>query len=164
METRGSGQKEEPLVSVYALRHRKIGFDHCVLLPGSLCEKQVEGLNMNSLRFCFFLVSFLLGSSVFVQVASQDTMPEEVMQRIYEEIKTPYKYGLVLIPGDSGKMVDSPSVFRHGHSWYMTYIVFDGRGYETWLAHSDNLLNWKTLGRIISFTGSLPFIRRCKLL
>jgi len=27
----------------------------------------------------------------------------------------------------------------------MTYILFDGRGYETWLAKSVNLLQWKTL-------------------
>jgi predicted GH43/DUF377 family glycosyl hydrolase len=34
----------------------------------------------------------------------------------------------------------------------MTYIVFDGKGYETWLAQSDNLLNWETKGRLMSFT------------
>jgi predicted GH43/DUF377 family glycosyl hydrolase len=34
----------------------------------------------------------------------------------------------------------------------MTYIVFDGKGYETWLAQSDDLLNWKTKGRLMSFT------------
>jgi predicted GH43/DUF377 family glycosyl hydrolase len=34
----------------------------------------------------------------------------------------------------------------------MTYIVFDGQGYETWLAESANLLQWKTKGKILSFT------------
>jgi len=34
----------------------------------------------------------------------------------------------------------------------MTYIVFDGKGYETRLAKSDDLLNWKTLGKIMPFT------------
>jgi predicted GH43/DUF377 family glycosyl hydrolase len=33
----------------------------------------------------------------------------------------------------------------------MTYILFDGRGYETWLAKSRNLLDWKTLGKIMTF-------------
>lgn len=39
----------------------------------------------------------------------------------------------------------------------MTYVIYngkgakDGRGYETWLAESDNLLEWKTLGRILSY-------------
>lgn len=34
----------------------------------------------------------------------------------------------------------------------MTYIVFDGQGYETWLAKSKDLLNWETQGRIMTFT------------
>lgn len=74
------------------------------------------------------------------------------MDQIYEEIKTPFKYGLVLIPEDSTKMVDSPSVFRVDNLWYMTYIVFDGKGYETWLAVSSDLLHWEKKGRILSFT------------
>jgi hypothetical protein len=36
----------------------------------------------------------------------------------------------------------------------MTYIVFDGRGYETWIAKSTNLLEWKTLGKIMSFSDT----------
>jgi predicted GH43/DUF377 family glycosyl hydrolase len=36
----------------------------------------------------------------------------------------------------------------------MTYIVFDGRGYETWLAESKDLVNWTSEGRIMSFTDS----------
>ena len=30
--------------------------------------------------------------------------------------------------------------------------IFDGRGYETWLAESDDLLQWTTTGRLMSFT------------
>jgi len=71
------------------------------------------------------------------------------MSRIYEEVRTPYKYGVVVEGGD-GKMVDSPSVFRHDGAWYMVYIVFDDTGYETMLARSDDLLHWRTLGRILS--------------
>ncbi|WP_276501037.1 glycosylase [Terrimonas pollutisoli] len=76
------------------------------------------------------------------------------MQKVYEEVKTPYKYGLVLVPENSNKKVDCPSVFRKGKYWYMTYIQFDGRGYETWLAKSKNLLGWETLGRIMSFSDT----------
>lgn len=74
----------------------------------------------------------------------------EQMKAIYEEIKTPYKYGVVL-KGEGGRKVDSPSVFRHGDKWYMAYITFDGTGYETLLATSDNLLDWKPLGKILPF-------------
>lgn len=74
------------------------------------------------------------------------------MNQVYEKIKAPYKYGLVLVPEDKGKMVDSPSVFRHDGVWYMTYIVFDGKGYETMLATSSDLLSWETKGKLLSFT------------
>lgn len=77
-------------------------------------------------------------------------VPVEVMQSLYETVKTPFKYGVVL-KGEQGKMVDSPSVFRHGDKWYMAYIIFDGRGYETALAESDDLLSWNKLGNILSF-------------
>jgi len=49
-------------------------------------------------------------------------------------------------------MVDSPTIFRKNDVWYMTYIVFDGQGYETWLSESDDLLNWESKGKILSFT------------
>ncbi|HEV8282913.1 MAG TPA: glycosylase [Chitinophagaceae bacterium] len=77
------------------------------------------------------------------------------MRDIYNEVKTPYKYGLVITPADSSKKIDCPSVFRKGKDWYMTYIVFDGRGYETWLAKSKDLLTWKSLGRIMSFSDMI---------
>jgi len=98
-----------------------------------------------------FTVSFLIAAAAWAQ---QKEVPQPVMQQVYEQIKTPFKYGLVVVPPDDGKKIDCPSVFRKGNSWYMTYIMFDGRGYETWLAKSDNLLNWKTLGKIMSFSDS----------
>ncbi|UCF14002.1 MAG: hypothetical protein JSW59_11375, partial [Phycisphaerales bacterium] len=70
------------------------------------------------------------------------------MQRIYDEVKTPYKYGIIL-RGDEGRKVDCPSVFRHNDRWYMMYIVFDGTGYETSMAESSDLLRFKPLGKIL---------------
>ena len=90
--------------------------------------------------------------SVFVvQLKAQKEVPQSVMQKIYAEVKTPYKYGLVVTPKNESFKIDCPSVFRKGNNWYMTYIHFDGRGYETWLAKSKDLLEWKTLGFILSF-------------
>jgi predicted GH43/DUF377 family glycosyl hydrolase len=83
---------------------------------------------------------------------SKKTVPESTMQKVYNEIKTPYKYGIVLPQPDSTRMVDSPTVFRQGNTWYMTYIIFDGRGYETWIAESKDLLHWDTKGKILSFS------------
>jgi predicted GH43/DUF377 family glycosyl hydrolase len=79
-----------------------------------------------------------------------ENVPKEVMEDIYNEVKTPYKYGIV-IKGEDGKKVDCPSVFLHKDKWYMVYIIFDGNGYETALAQSDDLLTWKPLGKILTF-------------
>ena len=81
-------------------------------------------------------------------------VPDSVMQQIYEKVKTPHKYGLVMVPEDNSKKVDLRSVFREGNQWFITYIVYDGRGYETWLAKSVDLLTWETHGRIMSFSDT----------
>lgn len=79
------------------------------------------------------------------RVVSDSSVSADEMRSIYEEVKTPYKYGVILAP-EEGKMLDNPNVFRQGDSWYMLYIVFDQRGYETRLAKSDDLLHWRPLG------------------
>lgn len=81
-----------------------------------------------------------------------EVVSDEMMKNIYEEIKTPYKYGVVFKHPDPTKKVDSPTIFRKDDIWYMSYIIFDGQGYETWLAQSDNLLEWEMKGKIMSFT------------
>ena len=54
---------------------------------------------------------------------------------------------MVLTP-EKGEMLDNPSVFRHKDAWYMIFIRFDGKGYETHLAKSDDLVRWQRLGCI----------------
>jgi predicted GH43/DUF377 family glycosyl hydrolase len=100
------------------------------------------------------LVVFVVGlaSSARNKPKSQ-VVPENVMQKIYDEVKTPYKYGLVMVPPDDSKKMDCPTVFRKNDKWYMTYLVFDGRGYETWLAESIDLLHWDSKGKLLSFSG-----------
>lgn len=78
---------------------------------------------------------------------------QEEMQGIYEEVRTPVKHGLVVTPENPDFKSDSPSVFRHEGKWYMTWIVFDGKGYETWISDSDDLLHWNTLGKVLSYTN-----------
>lgn len=72
------------------------------------------------------------------------------MRYIYEQVKTPYKYGIVL-RDPSGLEVDCPAVFRHDNQWYMVYVCMNRIGYETHLAQSDNLLEWTPLGKILPF-------------
>ena len=101
------------------------------------------------------LSSLLILCSVLGGYAAK--IPSSVMQRIYQEVRTPYKYGMVVAPVDNYHKIDCPTVFRDGDKWLMTYVVYngkggtDGRGYETWLAESDDLLHWTTKGRILSY-------------
>src|SRR3954470_6355938 len=75
------------------------------------------------------------------------------MEQVFMEVKTPFKYGLVVVPEDNSKKIDCPTVFKRGDLWYMTYLIFNGRGYETWLSESKDLLNWKSLGRMMSLSS-----------
>lgn len=73
----------------------------------------------------------------------------DTMQRIFEEVKTPHKYGVV-IPVEKGEMVDCPNVFRKDGRWYMMFVsIRDQIGYQTELARSDDLLQWERLGVIL---------------
>ncbi|MCW0481854.1 hypothetical protein [Gaoshiqia sediminis] len=83
-----------------------------------------------------------------------ETVSQQKMEEIYNEVKTPYKYGLVMVPDSSSQMMDCPTIFRHNDKWVMTYIVFDGRGYETHLAWSQDLINWDEQGCIMQFSDT----------
>lgn len=103
------------------------------------------------------LLGMLLIALCCSTVQAQRHVSQERMAQVYEEAKTPYKYGLVIAPETNQAKIDCPTVFREGNKWYMTYVVYngkgakDGRGYETWLAESEDLLEWKTLGRVLSY-------------
>lgn len=109
-------------------------------------------MNINSFSFYAFALSlnFLFFSNLTAQ--STKSVPQEKMEDIYQEVKTPFKFGIVFQHPDTTKMVDSPTIFRENEKWWMTYIVFDGKGYETWLAESTDLLHWESKGKILSFT------------
>ena len=114
------------------------------------------------LRFALVFVSVQIGLFA-ADVANRKVLPfppepkravpSEVMQRIYDEVKTPHKYGVVL-RGELGELVDCPNIFRHEDRWYMVYAANkDKVGYQTYLARSDDLLHWEKLGKILSFRG-----------
>jgi predicted GH43/DUF377 family glycosyl hydrolase len=74
---------------------------------------------------------------------------------IIDKYITPYKLQRPLIIG-SGKegafdkeAVDCPFIFRHRNRFYMTYVGYDGVGYQTAIAVSDNLIDWTPLGVIL---------------
>ena len=76
------------------------------------------------------------------------------MQLVYDQVKTPHKVGVIL-RGDENQVVDGPIVYRHDERWFMRYISSTNKvGYETFLATSDDLIHWTTLGKVLSFRES----------
>jgi predicted GH43/DUF377 family glycosyl hydrolase len=82
-----------------------------------------------------------------------------------ERLKTPHKLPrLVLGPSGSPgsfdeKAVDCPFLFSHEGRFLMTYVGFDGTGYQTGLASSADLLNWKREGLIFPRDPASPILR-----
>ena len=125
---------------------------------------------MNCFKLCWQIVGVVYlvgcaGAAVFaaptnevraiIPAKSEDRVVDAgTMERIYGEVKTPFKYGVIL-KGGTNEFVDCPSVFRSGGHWYMMYVAIQDKvGYETFLARSDDLLHWDKLGRILSFPKS----------
>ena len=48
----------------------------------------------------------------------------ETMEKIYQQVKTPFKFGIV-IRGEDGNSVDCPSIFRYDQRWYMVYVCMN---------------------------------------
>ncbi len=45
-------------------------------------------------------------SLLFSLSAMSQEIPEALMQEIYEEVQSPYKYGMVVAPADNGHKID----------------------------------------------------------
>ncbi|MBI4558248.1 MAG: hypothetical protein HY706_11760 [Candidatus Hydrogenedentes bacterium] len=102
-------------------------------------------------------------------------LSDEESMSMLEKIRTPFKWQrLVLEPSYTPSAfdslaVDAPFVFSHDGRYYMTFIGYDGIGYRTGLAVSDDLLEW-TKERVIvdrgpkgsfnEFNGALTWILR----
>jgi len=65
-----------------------------------------------------------------------------------EMIRTPQKHGKLVVAPSYKKgafdshAVDCPFLFSHDGRFWMTYVGWDGTGYQTGLASSYDLLNW----------------------
>jgi len=78
---------------------------------------------------------------------------------------TPYKYGKLVLAASTDqdafdcRSVDCPFVFQHDGVFYMTYVGWDGTGYQTGLASSSDLVEWRKLGAILRRDPSNPITR-----
>lgn len=74
---------------------------------------------------------------------------------VIEQLRTPSKIDRLLIAPSYKKgvfdshAVDCPFPFYHDGQYWMTYIGWDGIGYQTGLASSQDLLQWEKQGLII---------------
>lgn len=79
--------------------------------------------------------------------------------------RTPYKYQKLVLAGSGvkgtfdEKLVDCPFVFSHEGRFGMTYVGWDGTGYQTGLAESDDLINWRRKGVILARDPNDPITR-----
>ena len=102
-----------------------------------------------------FFVSSLLGSDFMNAPIDQDTM-----NKWAEPYRNWYYYPDHVISSnpniagfESFKNTDCPTVFQRpgDDAWYMTFIGFNGQGYQSFLAESDDLVHWKHKGLALGF-------------
>jgi predicted GH43/DUF377 family glycosyl hydrolase len=78
---------------------------------------------------------------------------------------TPYKLERLVLRGTGHKgdfdekSVDGPFVFRYQDEFRLSYIGFDGIGYQTGLARSTDLINWTRIGCVLRRQPENPIFR-----
>lgn len=92
------------------------------------------------------------GESAIVSIPIDD----KTLEQWAEPFRNWHYYPTFVIPPtpDDGlgfEKVDCPLVFRHNDEWRMLYTGFDGRGYQTAMARSDDLIHWKPMGLVMGF-------------
>ena len=58
------------------------------------------------------IITTLVALFIVVSGFAADIIPTATMQAIYDEVRTPYTYGLVVAPTDNYHKIDCPTVFR----------------------------------------------------
>lgn len=118
-------------------------------------RKKIKSRMTSTITICTLLSVFTLyvirAPSIVGDDAVRAVVPHDVLQKVYDEVKAPFKYGVV-IPREGEEWIDCPSVYRFGGHWFMMYARYAPKiGYESMLARSGDLLHWEKLGPILSF-------------
>jgi len=80
-------------------------------------------------------------------------------------LMTPYKLGRPVLTGSGvpgafdSHAVDCPFVFHHNGTFHMMHVGFDGKGYQTGLATSGDLIHWRHKGVLLGREGSQSWDR-----
>jgi predicted GH43/DUF377 family glycosyl hydrolase len=93
--------------------------------------------------------------AALAQAASPAPVSAAEMQRVYDEVKTPFKFGVILKAPTDDELYDCPSIFSFHGRWYLVFTANKQKaGYRTLVATSDDLLHWTRLGEVLPFSGS----------
>lgn len=82
-----------------------------------------------------------------------------------EGYRTPYKYNRLVLAKSSdpnsfdSSLIDCPFVFSANDRFYLMHVGHDGVGYQTGLAESDDLINWRKLGVIVGRDPKSKYMR-----
>jgi predicted GH43/DUF377 family glycosyl hydrolase len=82
-----------------------------------------------------------------------------------KSLDTPYKIGSLVLAASNREgeydriSVDCPFVFHRKGHFYMTFVAFDGTGYQTGLASSQDLVHWEKQGCILRRDPNSPVTR-----
>ena len=82
-----------------------------------------------------------------------------------QALLTPWKLNRLVLRGTGNqgdfdeKSVDGPFVFRYQDEFRLSYIGFDGIGYQTGLARSTDLINWTRIGCVLRRQPDNPIFR-----
>lgn len=89
------------------------------------------------------------------QADTASDIPASEIAQAAKRVQTPHKIPRLVLEASykrgefDSHAVDCPFVFRHDGRFYMTHIGFDGTGYRTGLASSEDLITWKKEGLIL---------------
>lgn len=82
---------------------------------------------------------------------------KNIFESVISKFSTPYRQKQPVFKPSSNdesfdsQFIDAPFIYQHNNKWWMTYVGFDGKGYRTGLAVSENLLDWKRIGVILDY-------------
>ncbi|MFH1744289.1 MAG: hypothetical protein ABIH23_35250 [bacterium] len=107
------------------------------------------------------IVGIVLGFCLYTGFSQEDSENmSKISSEILDEWSAPYRdwyyYPDYVIPpnpeeGLGFTKTDTPLVWRLGRQWQMWYTGFDGNGYQTALAVSDDLIHWEPKGLVMGY-------------
>ncbi|MBK8505750.1 MAG: hypothetical protein IPL46_28260 [Saprospiraceae bacterium] len=109
-----------------------------------------------SCLFLFLWFSICLVSFISCDTPGQQELPidEKTMAKWSEPYRNWYYYSDHVVPPrpnivgfEDVKMTDVPTIFQIAGNakWYMTFIGFDGTGYQSFIAESTDLVQWTNM-------------------